>query len=414
MSPRPRLGSQADLFTPLNSAAFDASEAAAAALAPVPGATPAAATSVSALTRLVRDVLEGTFLPLWVRGEVTDFKAHRNGHWYFCLRDESSQVRCVVWSREAARIPTPPADGQQVAVRGQLTVYPARGEMQFAVSAVEALGNGPRRRIADRTLRALDADGLLDPARKRPLPRWPQRLAVVTSPDGAAIRDIVAVVRRRAPSVQVVIVPARVQGDNAPDALCAALEAIGRWGEADVVIIGRGGGGKEDLLAFDDEQVARAVAGCPVPTISAVGHEIDVTICDLVADVRAATPSAAAEAAVPVEADLLAALRALGDEIAAGAARRLRRAQSAFGHASRGLKRGTTLALERRAARLDTVTRHVHALSPLRTLERGYAVAREIDGGRALTRTAQFHPGDPFDLTLADGVVRARVEEGAP
>src|SRR5579872_1613828 len=189
---------QPDLF-PLDSAAFDASSRAAETLAPIPGATPASATSVTALTYLVRDVLEGTVLPLWVRGEVTDFKSSRAGHWYFTLRDDSSQLRCVVWSREAVRIRTPPEEGRQVAARGQLTVYPARGEMQFAVTDVELLGAGARRAAVDRTLRALERDGLLDQSRKRSLPRWPRRIAVVTSPDGAAIRDVIAVVARRAP-----------------------------------------------------------------------------------------------------------------------------------------------------------------------------------------------------------------------
>src|SRR5579872_5562208 len=331
---RPRQA-QADLF-PLDSAAFNASSAAAAALsAPVPGATPASATSVTALTYLVRDVLEGTVLPLWVRGEVTDFKSSRAGHWYFTLRDDSSQLRCVVWSREAVRIRTPPEEGRQVAARGQLTVYPARGEMQFAVTDVELLGAGARRAAVDRTLRALERDGLLDQSRKRSLPRWPRRIAVVTSPDGAAIRDVIAVVARRAPSVEVVLVPARVQGSLAPDALCAALGSVCRWADADALIIGRGGGAKDDLAAFDDERVARALASCPMPTISAVGHEIDLTVCDLVADHRAPTPSAAAEAAVPTEVDVRVSLAAIGSDLAAAVVRRVREAHTSLARSAR-------------------------------------------------------------------------------
>ncbi|HZS58056.1 MAG TPA: exodeoxyribonuclease VII large subunit [Gemmatimonadaceae bacterium] len=406
---RPRQA-QADLF-PLDSAAFNASSAAAAALsAPVPGATPASATTVTALTYLVRDVLEGTVLPLWVRGEVSDFKSSRNGHWYFTLRDDSTQLRCVVWSREAVRIKTPPAEGRQVVVRGQLTVYPARGEMQFAVTDVELLGAGARRAAVERTLRALEKDGLLADERKRALPSCPRRIAVVTSPDGAAIRDVIAVVARRAPSVEVVVVAARVQGAGAPDALCVALASVSRWAGADTVIIGRGGGAKDDLSAFDDERVARALAACPIPTISAVGHEIDLTVCDLVADHRSPTPSAAAEAAVPAELDLRARLEAAGADLTAAAVRRVREAHTSLSRTARHVHRSASVAVERRAARLAAAAARVQALSPLGTLARGYAVAREIDGGPAMTTVAQFAPGAPFDLILADGVVRSRVE----
>src|SRR5581483_6728312 len=214
---------------------------------------------------------------------------------------------------------------------------------------------------------------------------------------------VIAVVARRAPSVEVVVVAARVQGAGAPDALCVALASVSRWAGADTVIIGRGGGAKDDLSAFDDERVARALAACPIPTISAVGHEIDLTVCDLVADHRSPTPSAAAEAAVPAELDLRARLEAAGADLTAAAVRRVREAHTS-------LHRTASVAVERRAARLAAAAARVQALSPLGTLARGYAVAREIDGGPAMTTVAQFAPGAPFDLILADGVVRSRVE----
>ncbi|HKO17155.1 MAG TPA: exodeoxyribonuclease VII large subunit, partial [Gemmatimonadaceae bacterium] len=242
-----------------------------------PGASPRAAVSVATLTQTARDVLEGAFIPLWVRGEVSDFKAHRNGHWYFCLRDGAAQIRCVAWSRDRRSIPAPPDDGMQVLALGQLTVYAARGEMQLTVRRMEAEGDGLWRKALERTRARLEADGLLAPERKRALPRYPGVLAVVTSPDGAALHDIVAVVRRRAPHVRVVLVPAAVQGETARDELCFALDRLSRWGGADTVIVGRGGGAREDLWTFNDEHVARALAGCTAPTISAVGHEIDVT-----------------------------------------------------------------------------------------------------------------------------------------
>lgn len=406
--------SSPDLFD-----AFGSAEAAAIAAdsvyAPVPGSTPSAAASVSSITRTAKELLEGAFLPLWVRGEVTDFKAHRNGHWYFCLRDESAQLRCVVWSRDGARMRLAPTDGMQVVARGQLTVYPNRGDMQFVVSEIDEIGQGVRRAAVERILRALDRDGLLAPERKRPLPAFPRCIAVVTSPDGAALRDIIAVARRRAPSIEIVVVPARVQGDGAPEALCHALGVVSRWGGADVVIIGRGGGGHDDLWAFDDERVARALAASAAPTISAVGHEVDLSVCDLVADLRAPTPSAAAEAAVPREADARTRVADVGGALYDGTMRRLRRAHEALSHGARRTRAAALRVGERRTDRLTALAGRLNALSPLATLGRGYAVAREPESGLTLTSVEHFTPGAPFDLLLRDGTVRARTErESAP
>ncbi len=286
----------------------------------VPGRDPSSAIAVSALTTIARDILEGAFRPIWVRGEVTNFKAHRNGHWYFTLRDRMAQIRSVVWSKDTRAIPAPPDEGMQIAAFGNLSVYPPKGEMQFVVRRMEAEGDGLWRKRLEQTRAKLEAEGLLRPDRKRPLPRYPRRVAVVTSPDGAALRDIVAVMKRRSPAVEIVVVPAAVQGDTAVMDLCRAIERVGRWGDADVVIVGRGGGSREDLWAFNDERVARAIAACALPVVSAVGHEMDITICDLVADVRAATPSAAAETVVRDDAELLAELRGIGARL--GRARR--------------------------------------------------------------------------------------------
>jgi exodeoxyribonuclease VII large subunit len=401
-----------DLFDPF--AANAASIAADALYAPTPvapGTTPATAASVSSITRTAKDLLEGAFVPLWVRGEVTDFKAHRNGHWYFYLRDESSQLRCVVWSKEGARMRVAPSDGLQVVARGQLTVYPNRGDMQFVVSEIDAVGQGVRRAAVERVLRALERDGLLAAERKRALPAFPRCVAVVTSPDGAAVRDIIAVARRRAPSIEVVVVPARVQGDGAPEALCYALDVLRRWGRADVVIIGRGGGGHDDLWAFDDERVARALAASPAPTISAVGHEVDLSVCDLVADLRAPTPSAAAEAAVPLEGDARARLAAVRVVLQEGMRDRLRRANDRLSRTARSARVAAIRVGERRTDRLTALAGRLNALSPLATLGRGYAVAREAGGGATLSSVEQFSPGTTFDLLLRDGMVRATVRE---
>jgi exodeoxyribonuclease VII large subunit len=379
----------------------------------IPGSSAASAVAVSTVTATAKDLLEGAFLPLWVRGEVSDFKAHRNGHWYFCLRDHAAQIRCVVWARDQRGIPAPPDDGMQVTALAQVTVYAARGDLQLSVKTMEAAGDGLWRKALEQARARLDAEGLLAPERKRPLPRFPSCVAVVTSPSGAALHDIVAVARRRWPSVQLLVVPAKVQGDGAVEELCAALDRAGRCGLADVVIVGRGGGAREDLWAFNDEAVARAVAHCPVPTISAVGHEVDVTLCDLVADLRAPTPSAAAEAAVPVRAEAVAAVGRLGARLRDGIALRLESAEADRRGVADLLAHRARRYVELRSARLREQSARLHALSPLATLARGYAVAQDGHGG-TLASVAGFAAGREFALLLRDGRVRATALAVAP
>ncbi|MGH7669288.1 MAG: exodeoxyribonuclease VII large subunit [Gemmatimonadaceae bacterium] len=376
--------------------------------AAAPGESSDTAIAVATLTQTAKDVLEGAFPPLWVRGEVSDFKAHRNGHWYFTLRDGTAQIRCVVWSRDRRGIPAAPDDGMQVSALGQLTVYAARGEMQFTVRRLEAAGDGLWRKAFEETRARLEADGLLAPERKRAIPRYPRRIAVITSPSGAALHDITAVVRRRAPGVEVVVVPAAVQGETAPGELVAALDRVARWNDADLVIIGRGGGAREDLWAFNDEQVARALAACPIPTISAVGHEVDVTICDLVADLRAPTPSAAAEVAVRAVSELRAEVRALGVRLRRSVASRLEVGRLRLHRAGASLDALARRGVERRRARVQTLAGRLEALSPLATLQRGYAVARD-QSGHVLGSARQFAMDGDFRLTLRDGEVGARV-----
>jgi exodeoxyribonuclease VII large subunit len=425
-----------------------------------PGGAPETALAITTLTRAAKDVIEGAFTPLWVRGEISDFKSHRNGHWYFSLRDAEARVRCVMWRNDVQRAPTRPTEGMLVTALGQMTVYTTGGDLQLRVMRLGAEGDGLWRKALEETLTRLRNDGLLDEDRKRPLPRLPKVVAVVTSPDGAALHDIRAVAERRCASVQLVLVPARVQGEGTAEELVRAMALIERWGGADVVIIGRGGGAREDLWAFNDERVARAIAACSVPVISAVGHEVDTTVVDLVADVRAATPSAAAEAAVPDRDALLREVASLhgrlvwsttrvvqrrrqlvsgiGGRFAAGARGLASLEQArlrAFGAAMATHARG---ALLRKHARVDRLApalqafptavlapRHgalaalagrLDALSPLATLGRGYAVARSRDG-RAMASVQEFTPGQPFDVLLADGAVRATVtarRSGAP
>jgi exodeoxyribonuclease VII large subunit len=375
-----------------------------------PGTSQESALAVADVTAAAKDVLEGAFPPLWVKGEVSNFTAHRNGHWYFSLRDKTAQLSCVVWSRDVRRIPAPPDEGMQVVARGQLSVFPARGQMQFMINAMEAEGEGLWRKAFEQTRAALEKDGLLDPARKRPLPRFPRRVAVITSPDGAALHDIISVISRRNPGVEIVVIAAAVQGETAPDSLVAAIERLCRWNDADVVIIGRGGGSREDLWAFNDERVARAIAACPMPTISAVGHEVDFSIADLVADFRAATPSAAAEAAVPVLSELVAGIGALARDIHAALLQRITDGRRELRQMARDLTVRSQRATERRRAKVRELAARLDALSPLATLARGYAVARDLDG-TALPSAAAFTPGMRFDLQLRDGVVRSTAEE---
>ena len=374
-----------------------------------PGASPASALSIAMLTETARDILEGAFVPMWVRGEVADFKAHRSGHWYFSLRDETSQLRCVVWARDTRRIPAPPDPGMQVVAFGRLTVYAARGEMQFTATALQAEGDGLWRKALEATRRRLEADGLLAPERKRALPAFPRTIAVVTSPDGAALRDIIAVVRRRGSALRLVLVTAAVQGETAPEDLCSALDQVARWGEADLVIIGRGGGSREDLWAFNDERVARALAASAAPTISAVGHEIDMTICDLVADVRAPTPSAAAEIATRARDDLRTRLTAVGGRLGASIRRTLDDAAARIGDGSRSVVREGERAVRERRARLHAAAGRLDALSPVATLGRGYAVARDLDG-TGLSAVDEFRTGMPYELVVRDGVVTSIVD----
>ncbi|MEO6211445.1 MAG: exodeoxyribonuclease VII large subunit [Gemmatimonadaceae bacterium] len=372
----------------------------------IPGTSPESAVSIEMLTQQAKMVVEGAFPRLWIRGEISDFKSHRNGHWYFCLRGAAAQIKCVLWARDQRGIPAMPEDGMQVVALAQLTVYPARGDLQCTITALDAVGDGLWRKALDQATERLRADGLLEPSRKRALPRLPRRVAVITSPDGAALRDIIAVMRRRCPTVEIVLVPAKVQGDGAPADLARAIECVVRWGDVDTVIIGRGGGGREDLWAFNSEIVARALAACTIPTISAVGHEVDITLCDLVADHRAATPSAAAEAAVPVLADARAEAAEMLIALREALVRQVQKRRDRVERAARDLRSSVTRGSERRGARMSAVVGRLHALSPLAVLSRGYSVARDTSGA-TLGSVTDFTAALDFDLLLRDGVVRA-------
>jgi exodeoxyribonuclease VII large subunit len=378
-----------------------------------PGATRESAITVTDLNNSTRTLVEQTFGHFWVRGEVTDFKRHRNGHWYFSLRDSASQMACVIWSRDQQGIPASPDDGMQVVALAQMTMFPARGSLQLRITRLEARGDGLWRKAMEQTLARLRADGLLEPGRKRPIPLFPRCLGIVTSANGAALHDIISVATRRRPGIEIIVSCASVQGESAPREIRAALLRVRRWKGVDVIIVGRGGGARDDLRAFNDESVARAICDCEVPVISAVGHEIDTTVCDLVADMRAATPSAAAEHAVPALADLQAALRARHAKLVSAITHRSASAQADLRTTSRDLRAAAIRLVDKRRAGMGGIAGRLNALSPLATLSRGYAVARRPDG-ETLSRAAQFFAGEAFDLLLHDGVVGSRVEGVKP
>jgi exodeoxyribonuclease VII large subunit len=367
--------------------------------------------TVSDLVGTARRVLEGGFMPMWVKGEVVQCKAYPSGHWYFTLRDRASQVRCAMWRTHTQRAGAPPRDGTEVFVLGRPALYEQKGEFQFVVSQLlPTAAIGAAQRELERVKALLHQDGLLDPARKRRLPRLPCTVAVVTSRAGAALRDIVTVVRSRWPLCRIVVVDARVQGDGAADSVVRALRLVNRLPEVELCIVGRGGGGKEDLAAFNTEAVCRALAEVRVPTISAVGHETDIALTDLVADVRAATPSNAAEQAVADRRELLRQVADLGARLAAGLTRRTRLAEERLARTADRLAAGVEAPVRRERHRAERLAGQLDALSPLRILDRGYAVP--VDGaGRVLKRRAEFAPGDRFRLRVADGDVPARVEE---
>jgi exodeoxyribonuclease VII large subunit len=376
----------------------------------LPGASRESPISISDLNDRTREVIDRSFGVFWVRGEVTDFKRHKNGHWYFCLRDHNAQMSCVVWSSNQFRIPAPPDEGMEVIAQARMEFFRGKGQLQLSIGRLEAAGDGLWRKAIEMTIAKLTQEGLLAPEKKRDLPRYPKCVGVVTSTSGAALRDIIAVAHRRRPGIELVVAAAAVQGDTAPREICRAIERIMRWGCADVLIIGRGGGSREDLRAFNDERVARAVAQSVIPTISAVGHEIDTTVCDLVADVRAATPSVAAERAIPALADMADALMTRRRRLKNAILRRGESAQMDLRTVARDMRLASARAVELRRGQVGSAAGKLNALSPLATLSRGYSIARDPESGSTLSSVGDFGANQDFELMLRDGRILARVE----
>ena len=373
--------------------------------------------SVSELTAGIRTLLEERFVELWVEGELSNCRVWNTGHMYFTLKDGGAQIKGVMFRSALRYLKFKPQDGLRVVARGRITVYDPKGEYQIVCEHLEPEGLGALQLAYDQLKQRLAKEGLFEPGRKRPLPSLPRKIGVVTSLEGAAIRDIIKVLRRRHPNAHLVIRPARVQGEGAALDIARALTAIGKVTDVDVVIVGRGGGSIEDLWAFNEEVVARAIAGCPVPTISAVGHETDVTIADFVADVRAPTPSAAAEIVVSRKDDFCAAIDRLAHRLSAAMNGRMRRmdlqvraldARPGFGGyrgrlALRG-RHAAELTHEMRRAMRDAVSRRERTYQALRLkletfdLRRRFGVLRTrlvaVDGRLAAAVTRRRHAFD--------------------
>ena len=397
-------------------------------------ATQPRAHSVLAVARYLRERLEAdpALTDLWIEGEVSNYSLASSGHMYFTLKDQHAGLRCVFFRSNNLPHRRKMASGAHIIAHGRVSFYEQRGDVQFVVDFVEPAGTGALQAEFERRRQRFEAEGLFDPARKRPLPRFPRSIGVVTSPTGAAIHDILTVLERRWPMASITHAPARVQGEGAAVYVAAAIRSIcsGLEGYPDVVIVGRGGGSAEDLWAFNEEPVVRAIFGCPVPVISAVGHETDVTLADLVADVRAATPSAAAELAAPDRADVARNVDLLLGNAEYALWRRVERAEEDVRRTVADMTRSLpqTTPLHRRiaqraeamrfaalnatsAAREQTIhlASRVEALSPHATLARGYALVSHADG-RAAPTAASVADGDDLDVRWRDGSRRVRVQ----
>jgi len=427
---------------------------------------------VGALCRAIADALEARFNPVAVRGEITGFSRASSGHCYFTLKDGQGQVRCAMFRRAATLLDFQPRDGELVELRGRIGVYEARGDLQLIVESMQRAGQGALFEQFLRLKAQLEAEGLFDAARKRPLPLMPRGIGLVTSPGAAALHDVVTALRRRVPHIPVVLVPALVQGAQAPASLCAALSKMYRLAQQgqglagdsahapvpdappiDAILLVRGGGSMEDLWAFNDEQLARLIVQSPVPLVSGVGHETDFTMADFCADLRAPTPTAAAELVSQPRAVWLGALDLLGERLGDGVQRQLDQRHQRLDHVAQRLGRPSGLvgrqqlqlarlaqrmqhavllktqrltqvqkaleadlpqsvarSLQQRADRVERAALRLELLDPRLVLQRGYALLTD-DAGQPIVRPAQVRPGDAVVATLAEGAIDLTVSQ---
>ena len=396
--------------------------------------------SVSQLNEYIKMLLEGNpnLSDVWVQGEISGAKLYSSGHLYFSLKDTESVISAVMFKGSMMRMEFEPENGMKVLAHGRVSAYPPRGQYQFIADRMIPEGAGTLAVAFEQLKARLGAEGLFDPNRKKPLPPHPKRIGVVTSPSGAAVHDIIRVAKKRCPSTEILIFPSLVQGAEAPAYLRGGIQYFNAVKDdpeqgVDLIIIGRGGGSAEDLWGFNDERLARAIAASEIPVVSAVGHEVDFTICDFVADLRAATPSAAAELSLPDKEDLFRQVKSLTTRLDAAEATRLRRLRTQLDRLSASrvltspeaayrLRRETIVGLEKRLSlsmsrhlthkrqSMERVVAHLGALNPLAVLGRGYALVQNQEG-RVVPSVRQLDVGDRVSLRFTDGSARVRVEE---
>jgi exodeoxyribonuclease VII large subunit len=391
--------------------------------------------SVSQLTAQLKEAVESRFSSVWVAGAISNFSRPQSGHCYFTLKDDAAQLRAVIWRTAASRLKFDLHDGLDVVCRGSLDVYPPRGSYQMVVSEIEPRGIGALELALRKLREKFAAEGLFDADRKRPLPPFPKRIGFVTSPTGAAIHDFLQVLKRRWNGVEVYVFPARVQGTGAAEEIAAGIKLANRMRPTlDVLVVGRGGGSLEDLWAFNEEPVVRAIAASRIPTVSAVGHEIDVTLADLVADVRALTPTEAAERIVPSSADVTALVSGFSDRLrrtlrlqiancrqrldALGSRPALARPMDAVHNRSRLVDELSTrlhsamrIYARDQQSRLTAVSGKLDSLSPLAVLGRGYSLTQDRKSRRLITDSKQVRVGQELLTRLSSGNIVSKVEE---
>ena len=389
--------------------------------------------SVTQVNQYIKGLLDQdqTMTALYVRGEVSNYKAYPSGHHYFSLKDAGGAIRCVMFRREAVSLRFRPENGMKVLAFGRVTVFPRDGQYQLYCSALTPDGVGDLHVAFEQLKQKLYEEGLFEAAHKKPLPRFPEKIALITSPAGAAVRDMLRILEARWPLAEVCIIPVRVQGAEAPGEIAGAIAWANQHRASDLLITGRGGGSMEDLWAFNEEVVARAIYASDIPIISAVGHEPDVTIADFAADLRAATPSNAAELAVPDQNEIYAGLWGLGDRLGRAMTRQLKAGRAALERARRRrvlqepmgyvddkrvlldyqrerLAHGLRGALSRERERFARSAAALDALSPLKVLGRGYGIPRRTDGG-VIRSVKEVDTGDGLELRLSDGSLTCTV-----
>ncbi|HRU27464.1 MAG TPA: exodeoxyribonuclease VII large subunit [Treponema sp.] len=389
--------------------------------------------SVSELTELIKTCLEGTFSEVTVEGEISNYRPSSTGHLYFTLKDAGAALQVVMFKNKLRALTFIPRDGQRVKARGSISVYPQRGTYQLVCEYLEEAGTGDILAMLEERKRRLAAEGLFDEARKKPIPRFPETVGVISSPTGAAVQDILNILRRRAAGIRVIIIPTPVQGSEAGPIIARRIEQANQWHLADVLIVGRGGGSLEDLLPFSEEVVVRAVANSEIPVISAVGHEIDWALSDFAADLRAPTPSAAAELVSANRQETLEMVRGYRRLLEDSIQGRLDRARLLikpfapenlelrfrailqprlvrFDDAKEGLLLGMKDRLTRARRKLELALNTLESSSPLAILERGYAVVQDAESGAIIRRASEAAPGKLLQIRPMEGLFTARTE----